>query len=48
MLEDRKYSISDTAFQNGFESLSYYVKVFKKIMGMTPGEYRESASSSAD
>ncbi len=40
MLENRKYSISDTALQNGFESLSYYVKVFKKIMGITPGEYR--------
>lgn len=42
MLENRRYSISDTALQNGFESLSYYVKVFKKIMGITPGEYREN------
>lgn len=42
MLENRTYSISDTALQNGFESLSYYVKVFKKIMGITPGEYRET------
>lgn len=40
MLEGDEYSISDIALQNGFESLSYYVKVFKLVMGMTPGEYR--------
>ena len=42
LLEDSSLSISETAFRCGFESLSYYVKVFKKIMGMTPGEYRIS------
>lgn len=41
MLEDKNYSISETALQNGFESLSYYVKVFRSVMGMTPGEYRK-------
>ena len=43
LLEDRKYSISDAALQSGFESLSYYVKVFKKTMGMTPGQYRDAS-----
>ena len=44
MLEDKNYSISETALQNGFESLSYYVKVFRSVMGMTPGEYRKQVN----
>lgn len=41
MLEEKDFSISDVALQNGFESISYYVKVFKAVMGMTPGDYRK-------
>lgn len=45
MLEEKDLSISDIALQNGFESLSYYVKVFKSIMGITPGDYRRQNNS---
>lgn len=41
MLEEKDLSISDIALQNGFESISYFVKVFKSVMGMTPGDYRK-------
>lgn len=44
LLEQEKCSISDAALLSGFESLSYYVKVFKTVMGMTPGEYRRRSS----
>lgn len=41
ILQQKKYSISDAALHSGFESLSYYVKVFRNVMGMPPGEYRK-------
>lgn len=42
LLEKEKCSISNAALSSGFESLSYYVKVFKNVMGITPGEYRKN------
>lgn len=39
LLEQNKCSISDAALLSGFESPSYYVKVFKAVMGITPGEF---------
>lgn len=43
LLRQEKCSISDAALRSGFESLSYYAKVFKSVMGMTPGEYRRQS-----
>ena len=37
-------SISEIAGAVGFNSTSYYNKVFKKFMGCTPSEYRQSLS----
>ena len=33
-------SITDVALSCGFNDLSYFIKVFKRTMGVTPGEYQ--------
>lgn len=38
----RSKSISDIAFESGFDSVSNYDKAFKKNVGLTPSEYRLS------
>lgn len=37
-------SISQVASESGFSSYSYYNKCFRKRFGMTPSEFRSSAS----
>lgn len=34
-------NISEIAFESGFNSLSYFTKQFKKLIGMTPSEYKK-------
>lgn len=41
LLTETKYSISQIAYDCGFGSTSYFGKEFKKMMGMTPLEYRK-------
>lgn len=45
LLIDSKLSILEVAKMCGFEDQSYYTKVFKKIVGVTPRKYRESRGS---
>lgn len=33
--------LADIAFRTGFGSMTNFIKQFKKIMGMTPSEYKE-------
>lgn len=42
-ISHKDYSIADVAALYGFSGQSYYITVFKKFMGMTPGEYREKS-----
>ncbi|KPM48114.1 helix-turn-helix domain-containing protein [Jiulongibacter sediminis] len=44
MLENN-HSISDACFNCGFESLSYFTRVFKKVSGENPGEFVRKLTS---
>jgi transcriptional regulator GlxA family with amidase domain len=35
-------SITEVAFASGFSASSYYGEIFKRILGMSPGEYRQN------
>ena len=32
-------SVTDAAFDSGFEDVSHFIRVYKQITGKTPGEY---------
>ena len=32
--------ITEIAYRNGFNDLSYFIRTFKKYKGMTPGKYK--------
>lgn len=40
LLLSTQYSLTDIAIAMGFPDQSYYCKVFKKIVGLTPGKFR--------
>lgn len=40
LLLNREYTLADIAVSMGFPDQSYYCKVFKKIVGVTPGKFR--------
>lgn len=42
LLEGRSITISEIAFEVGFNDSNYFTRCFKKKMGMTPGKYRVS------
>jgi two-component system response regulator YesN len=41
----QNFSSKETCFQVGFNSQNYFVKIFKKYVGVTPGEYRNASMS---
>ncbi|MGN0998965.1 MAG: PocR ligand-binding domain-containing protein [Faecousia sp.] len=41
LLLNKQYTLADIAISMGFPDQSYYCKVFKRIVGVTPGKYRE-------
>lgn len=45
ILESSNLSISDVAAELGFESASYFERIFKKIMTVTPLKYRKTHQS---
>lgn len=40
-LRNPKYSITQVAYEVGFSDASYFGKVFRKLEGMTPGQYKK-------
>ena len=40
LLLSTQYSLADIAIAMGFPDQSYYCKVFKKVVGLTPGKFR--------
>ena len=43
LISDSRLSVEDISERTGFESSSYFRRVFKKTTGMSPREYRSSA-----
>lgn len=41
LMDSHKYTLSEIAFQTGFNSSSYFTRVFKDQFGKTPSEYLE-------
>ncbi len=41
LLDNSKWMIADVAREMGFDDQFYFSRVFRKVMGMTPGEYRK-------
>lgn len=44
LLQDPEKSIGDIVLMCGFESASYFTKLFKEKFGMTPSQYRKEKS----
>ena len=43
LMEAHKFTLSEIAFQTGFNSSSYFTRVFKDEFGKTPSEYLEKS-----
>ena len=41
MLQAAQYTVSETAYTLGFENPPYFTRLFKKEVGVTPGEFRK-------
>jgi AraC-like DNA-binding protein len=48
LLHNSDVRVSEAAFAAGFQSLSQFNRVFKKIYGMSPSEYRATARAEAN
>jgi YesN/AraC family two-component response regulator len=41
ILSDKKDTVSSVGYQCGFADVNYFVRLFKKSEGITPGVYKE-------
>lgn len=46
LIQNENRSLSEIAFDSGFNDFSYFSKMFKKIIGMSPKEYRQKTFNS--
>lgn len=44
LLNKRRFSVSEVAYQTGFSSPAYFSKCFKDVFNMTPSEYTEKSN----
>ena len=44
LLQTTTASVKEIAAQCGFDDVSYFCKVFRKVHSLTPGEYRSGGS----
>lgn len=42
LLKSSDKTISEVALQSGFSTISYFISVFRKNMGVTPLEYKKN------
>lgn len=47
LLRNSNYEIIDIAITTGFEDQSYFTKTFKKYVGVTPGQFRQTKDLSS-
>lgn len=47
-LRNNVWTVTEIAIETGYSDVNYFSKVFKKYTGMSPRQYRESASESAE
>jgi AraC-like DNA-binding protein len=45
LLVDRDRRVSEIAYDVGFQSLTHFNRVFRKIVGQSPTDYRHSAAA---
>ena len=48
LLLSTEFSLADIAVSVGFPDQSYYCKMFKRIVGISPGKYRSQPTAAAD
>ena len=41
-LRSSQFSVTDVAYEVGFSDASYFGKVFRKFVGVTPGQFRKN------
>lgn len=44
-LKESDYTITEIALKVGFEDSNYFSKIFKKYMGKTPREYKQTTNT---
>ena len=45
LLNDDALSITDTGYAVGYTDLTHFERIFKKVSGITPSQYRRRTSS---